>query len=179
MRNIEVEKQRQQETIDRLTDALEEATPQTGVLEELESQLKEHTETLEMNVAQYDDLIAERARINAEQKTKKKKMDAIQAEINEFATRITKAERRLEKAQNHRDEVVKDKNSAFAHLARAEQSMVQYQSSREEQLREVEDYTRQASAIVGRVRVDPGETGTSIETKLTKLQEDKVRHERA
>jgi len=179
MRTLQVDIQRQETTISKLKDTLEEATPQTGVLEELERQLAEHAETKKINENQYQDIVNEKDRLNAEQREKKTEMDAVQEEIDEINTRIEKAKSRLQKLQDRRQDVVRAKNEVFARLEDAQREKINRESELDHREKEVQDFTTQAELVSPRIRVDPGETATSIEAKLDRLNEEKERHVRA
>lgn len=163
--------QRLETRVNELQDALEEDTPQTGTLDQLEAdhaKEKEERKTLE---EQFKLAVEDKNRINAEQRTIKSKIDAIDLQIQELQAKIEKKARHKDRVKAEYDNILMQKNEAHAAVGDAEQHKANLQAERQRQEDTVANFTQQASAFSARVRIDPGETTDSLDAKLKKIEE--------
>lgn len=170
--------QRLETRVHELQDALEEDTPQTGTLDQLESDLEKEKEERKHMEDQYKLAVEEKTRINDEQRILKSKIDAIDHQVKEIEAMIAKNGRRKDRLKNEYDSLVLQKNEAVASVIDAERLKDELQSARQQQEDVVQNFIGQANQVCARVPVDQGETPNSLETKLKKLEEQIQRAER-
>jgi chromosome segregation ATPase len=170
-KQLNIQSQRLEETVDRLQDELAADTPQTGALDDLQVQLKgqQDEETLYSN--QYQDCITEKDRLDQANRELKNQLNNIDAEIKMIESKIKKAKNREQNAEEARYHGVLKKNEAYATVDYARQSLDEAKEEREKQKQTVVEWTAKASEFCARVAVHAGETCDSIEAKLIKMNE--------
>ena len=169
---MRVEWQRAQDDYEGLRDALEEETPQDGKLDELQSQLVEHEAESQQLSTDYENAVIEKDKINQEQAALKRQLGEVQAQIDEFASKIRKAEEKEGKLGEKRDRALREKNDAFARIDDARHDKQQLEKDSKAQEAKVASFNSQASQISARVPVPPNTTGTDLDNRLVKLQRD-------
>lgn len=107
----------------------------------------------------------------------KDQMAAIDLQIAEAEAKILKAESKALKASNQRITALQSKNAAIEEVQTCQESKKDVRRRRDEKVAQVADFAEQASNICPRVPVDPGETGDSLDQKLSKLTADLKKYE--
>jgi phenylalanyl-tRNA synthetase alpha subunit len=158
-----------------LKDALEKDTPQTGLLEQFEQNLKDAQDTKQMNENQYGDSINEKDKLGRDARPLKDRLNTIGGELADIDHRIKKAEARLEKAINKREEEIRKANLSHEQVEMGEHIKARLEKQRDDQISTVNSFTEQAEQVSRRIPIDAGETGDSIEAKLAKLVRDQQR----
>lgn len=170
--------QRQEEKVSRLRDELEEATPQTGLLDNYREELVKALEQETVHANQYQDQINERDRLNRTQRELKDQDSEINGKLHSAERDIQKAETRHQKFEERRLQSVLKKNEAFQSVEDAQNMLKQHQDRRERALEEVENVTAQASDHCERVPLDRGKTTADFENSYTVLQQTIERSKR-
>jgi chromosome segregation ATPase len=166
---------RQEVAIQDLKDALEADTPQTGLLEQFDQNLKDAQDTRQINENQYKDLINEKDSLNSKARVLMNQLNGFGEELANIDDRINKAKASLEKAINKREEEVRKSNQTHILLRDARDHKIRLEEERDQQVARVSDFTEQAEQISPRIPVDAGETAESLEAKLNKLQREQLR----
>jgi chromosome segregation ATPase len=164
--------QRQEEKVTQLRDQLEEATPQTGVLDSYREDLKKAQEEETVFASQYQDMVNERDRLNGAQRELKDQLDKVDSEVELAESEIKKAENHEQKLEQKRYNILLEKNVAVQAVEDAQTRLLQHQNSREEAQQELEGVIAQASAVCERVPLDRGRTTEDYESSFTRLQQD-------
>ncbi|KAK5014426.1 Structural maintenance of chromosomes protein 6, partial [Cryomyces antarcticus] len=107
----------------------------------------------------------------------KDEVDAAQKAIDETVARINKAEAKVQKAAQKRQDALYEKNNAYARIEDAKSDKVRVENARQRQADKVASFEIDAGQISARVAVDPGETPTTLDAKLMKLQKDLERYQ--
>jgi chromosome segregation ATPase len=166
-----LEVQRAEERVNTLQDELEADTPQTGTLENLETDLKKEEDEKKSLTQQYQLGLTEKERLNAEQRNLKSQVDAVDERISELDAKIMKIDERKQKLTDERYSIVLKKNEAYSKIADSEQRKQALEQARDNQATTVAVFVEGASKVSDRVAIDPGETATSLDAKLHKLGE--------
>jgi len=179
------DKKRQRLLIDRLDDGiktlrdkLEEATPQTGALEHLESELKSQQDQLTMSKNAYQDAVLVTDGVNEKQRASKAELDELDKQIEAVSTKIVKATNKVKKLDEERSTVLIRKNSGDSSIRVQENMKEQEEERRVEQQKMVNTFLEEASKICPRVVVEAHETEESLNKLYKKLSEDLVRARR-
>lgn len=164
--------------MDRLQDELQEATPQTGVLDSLQGQLQEQLSEETMYSDTYQDSVVAKDTLDAEMKTLKAQLTEADSAVSEHENKIKKAKNREVRLEEIRQKAVFEKNEFYAKIKDAEEARDALHSDRDVQRQTILEHTEQAQKISDRVAIDDGETGDSLQAKLTALLEQIERSKR-
>jgi chromosome segregation ATPase len=161
-----------EESVSRLQDKLEEATPQTGVLEEYEKKLHEATEEKRMHSDSYQLAVTAIDEKNAEQRDLKVEMDVLDSNISIIKKKVSQAETEANKLDTAKQDRLYAKNGAIASLRDAENLKEVKENERDKVKEDLVEVTRKAAEYFERVPVDAGETYHTLQLKFEKLQKD-------
>jgi len=175
MKELNLLVQRQEVALQDLKDALEADTPQEQALERLEAELKDAQETQQMNENQYQDAVVERDRLNSEIKPLMKKLSDIQRDLDNADEQVKAAERDLHRIEDQRMAKLRETNRSQEAIGDAEQQKGRLERERDLQVKQVSQFTEEASNMSLRVPIDPGETVDSIEKKLERITREQAR----
>ena len=176
-RELRIELQRLESDVEVLQDALDRDSLEEGRLDALKEGLKEAQDELVTHEASYKDSVVARDQANVALKDCREKMKTVDDEVAEIQAKINKAQKKAEKSSERRDAALRSKNAAFAELEDGQKSKERAEKQRADLAETVGIYVEQASTIHPRVAVDKGETPSSLEKKLEKLQADLQRWE--
>jgi structural maintenance of chromosomes protein 6 len=160
------------ESVSRIQDRLEEATPQTGVLEEYEKKLNEAKEEKRMHSDSYQLAVTAIDDKNAEQRELKAEMDSMDSDISIIKKKVSLAETDANKLDTARQDRSFTKNRAIANLREAENQKEVKEQERDRIKQVVEEVATKAAEYFERVPVDSGETYDTLQRKFDKLQKD-------
>ena len=161
-----------EESVSRLHDKLDEATPQTGVLEEYEKKLHAATEEKRMHSDSYRLAVTAIDEKNGEQKDLKSEMDVMDSNISIIKKKVSQAEAEANKLDTAKQDRLYAKNGAIASLRDAENLREVKETERDKVKEELVEVTRKAAEYFERVPVDAGETYHTLQLKFDKLQRD-------
>jgi len=176
-RDLQVQQQRAEEEVERLQDELEADTPQTGVLEALETDLQNAKEAKQMQENAMQDALEEKEKLDRKQHELKQQLNASQKETQEIEAKINKATAKIHKLAEKRHTALLEKNRAFQLIQDAKDEKDVLQEKRAKQEERIAEFATQASSICARVPVDANETPNSLDAKLSRLIKDKQRYE--
>lgn len=164
--------QRQEEKTTQLRDELEEATPQTGVLDKYREELQtaEAEETILGN--QFQEMVIEKSRLNREQRALKDQLNEIDSGLESAEKEVKEAATREEKFEKRRYTALLANNVAIQAVEDAQTRLQQQKNSRDGVHEEVLSVTAQASAHCARVPLDRGKTTADFENSYAILQEN-------
>ena len=170
--DLHVAQQQAETETEELQHQLEEQTPQGGKIEALERQLEEAENDKTFHSSSYQDAIDEKDKLRETHRLQEKDLAEIEEEIAGIDARINKATKKVDKLAEKRHNALLEKNQAFELIKDAEQDRDVLVQQREGQQARIENFMEQARAISERVPVDPGETASSLDKKLVKLDSD-------
>ena len=170
--NLHVAQQQAEATTEELQHQLEEQTPQGGKIEALERQLDEAENDKEFHSNSYQDAIDEKDKLRETHRLQEGELAEIEQEITEIDAKTSKATKKVNKLAERRHNALLEKNQAFELIKDAEDDKGALDQQRDSQQARIENFMEQARAISERVPVDPGETASSLDRKLVKLDSD-------
>lgn len=164
--------QRAQEVVGQLQDAIEEDRIEEGRLQALKENLQEAKDDLATQQSSFGECVVSQDKAKDSMKTAREQMAAIDARIEEATTKQKKAESRTLDRSKQRQKDLQQKNLAINAVKDAKDRFAHEDRKRDELVYIVADHTTQATEISARVPVPEGETATSLDKKLEKLQKD-------
>ena len=180
-RRLNLALQRAQERVDKLESELSAATPDAGVIEDLEESLKEVQGEKKFTEDQFEDITNEKDRLNRTARTQKNELDAATQQLTDLKGKLDVAQGKVDKLTSKRATALRHKNDAFQAVTDAQANKAEWEQKRQEQLAVVEEDTSAALTIShprGRIDVPHGETEESLRRKLEILQQQIVASER-
>jgi structural maintenance of chromosomes protein 6 len=160
------------EKVSQLQDKLEEATPQSGVLERLENQLKEAKAAKELLNNSWMDSVTQLDELNALNRELKEQMDAWDSNITIIKKKVSKADRDAQNLDVRRQDLVLNKNQAVADKRSAESDKEAREKDCDEEKEKLAKHTESALKYFERIPVDKGETYDSLDAKYKRLHKD-------
>ena len=169
---LKIDVQQAETMVDELQDALEEDSVEEGRLESLKQQLEDAREEKIGHEASYEESVVAKDRNRESVEKAKNEMAKIDAQLKEAEAKVLKAESKLTRCVNQRSSALTEMNAAYESVRAAKEELETIKEGREERVRRVEDFTRQANEICPRVPVEHGATYDSLDRKISKLQKD-------
>lgn len=175
--SLRVAMQSVQRLVDELQDALENDAVEEGRLEALKTQLVEAQEEVGTCEASFEDSVLEIDKIKEAMGVCRSRMKKLDLQIAEFKARLDKAEKAAAKASTRRQTALHDKNEVITKEEVAVSQEATLEQERQEKLGVVVSFIEEASKICRRVPVEAGQTCTSLDKKLQKLNADLRKYE--
>lgn len=171
-RELQIASQRADDAVDELKEEIEKDSVEDGRLEVLEQSLEEAKEEKTVNEGSYQDSV--NAIDQAKQKllVERNRLAGMDARLEELRSKQRRVDAEAVRLAQDRKNALGEKNAAFSRIDDAKEDRARLNRRRQEVVDRVADYTEKASQISGRVNVDPGETPTSLDKKLEKLEND-------
>ena len=169
---MKIEMQRAENVVDELEDALDQDAVEEGRLDVLKDQLAEAKEEKITHEASYGDSVIAKDKNNDLLRTSREQMASKDVIIEEAKAKLLKAESKVARCESQRSSALRDKNAAFDSVESEKLERAQYERERDEESERVDEFRRKASDFCPRVPVNEGETGDSIDLKMTKLNKD-------
>lgn len=166
-----------QRIVDELQDALENDAVEEGRLEALKTHLIEAQEEVGTCEASFEDSVLEIDKIKESMGVSRSRMKNLDLQIAEFKARLDKAEKAAAKASTRRQTALHDKNELIVSEEVAVSQKATLQQGRQEKVEVVVAFKGEASKICARVPVEAGQTCTSLDKKLQKLNADLRKYE--
>ena len=174
---LRIAMQKAEDVVEQLQDALDRDAIEEGRLDALKDQLKEAEEERATHAGSYEDSVIASDNAKETLGLKREELSTIDLRIQEAMTKLEKAKSRSEKIAEQRRKAMKQKDAAIEEVSKAKKLHAEHEKDRVDKIAVVADFTEQASKICSRVPVDPGETASSIDKKLAKLEKDVERFE--
>lgn len=175
--SLRVAMQSAQRIVDELQDALENDAVEEGRLEALKTQLVEAQEEVGTCEASFEDSVLEIDKIKESMGVSRSKMKNLDIQIVELKARLDKAEKAAAKASTRRQTALHEKNGVITKEEVAVSQKVTLEQERQEKVGVVAAFIGEASKICARVPVEAGQTCTSLDKKLQKLNADLRKYE--
>ncbi|KAF2267665.1 dna repair protein-like protein rad18 [Lojkania enalia] len=178
-RQLKIQFQTAQESVERLESELSAATPNAGMIEQLEEALRDVQNEKDFEEGQYQDTIIEKDKLNAEARGSKSSLEEAQDRLSSLNIALGKAASKADKMARKREEVLREKNRALEEVHAAERNKTEWEQKRGAQLGIVEENTQYAMLISSaRVEVPRGETHDSLMKKLDRLVTEREESEK-
>lgn len=169
--------QKAEDVVEKLQDALDSDAIEEGRLEALKEHLAEAEEERTTYAGSFEESVIASDKAKESLRTKREQLSEIDLRIEEATTKLNKAKARFAKAEDQRGKALQRKNTAIESVQDAKDKLAHTESERDDKATVVAHFIEEASKICARVPVDAGETGTSIDKKLAKLDADVKRFE--
>ncbi|KAL8797596.1 MAG: hypothetical protein Q9195_000413 [Heterodermia aff. obscurata] len=169
--------QQAEDIVEKLQDALESDAIEEGRLDALKEHLAEAEEEKAAHVGSFEESVIACDKAKDLLRTKKEEMSEIDHRIEGATTKLKKVEARAAKAEGQRGMALQQKNAAIKFAEKVKDALADMEAERDEKAGLVTHFIEQASLICARVAVDAGESGSSIDKKLAKLEADVKRFE--
>lgn len=169
VRDFVVQLQRQEEKVNQLKDQLEEATPQTGLLDSYREELKSAESDEEILSNQFQDFVIEKRKLNAQGRELKDKLNEIDKELELAEQDVRNVQARHDDLERKRYNLLLEKNRAVQAAEDAQTRLRGLQNRRQELQDELQSATAQAGEHSERVPLDRGKSTKDFENALTQL----------
>ncbi|KAL9026519.1 MAG: hypothetical protein Q9196_004825 [Gyalolechia fulgens] len=176
-REHRLEVQRIEAEIEDVQDTLDKDAVEEGKLEALKEGLSEAKEELATHQASFGDSVIAVDKARESLRTLRERMKSMDSEIAEVQAKIRKAETKRVKLSERREAALREKNSAFAELEQAKEMQENTRKARTDIAETVAIWIGEASQVCPRVPIDKGETYSTVEKRMEKLQADLKRAE--
>ncbi|KAF2175035.1 dna repair protein-like protein rad18 [Zopfia rhizophila CBS 207.26] len=175
---IKAQLRRAQADVDRLEQELNDATPEAGLIERLEEDLRTVEEEKAFAEEQFQDTVNQKDILDEENASRKRKMETAQERREQLESEQGKAEIKARKLRDKREGALRDKNQALQKVNEAENAKSQLDRNHAEQSEVVNGTIEQASQICDRIGVAERETYQRLEKQLQRLQRERETSER-
>ena len=169
--------QEAEDVVEKLQDALDSDAIEEGRLDALKAHLAEAEEEKVAHAGSFEESVIACDKAKELLRIKKEEMSEIDRRIEGATATLSKVEARAAKAAGERGMALQQKNAAIEVVEETKSELAATEAERDEKARVVTDFTEQASSVCARVSIDAGETGSSIDKKLAKLDADIKRFE--
>lgn len=164
--------------MERLELELSAATPDTGVLEQLEESLREAQEAEVFERGQLEDIMAQRIKLSDLSREQMRSKVAAQREIEQSEMELDKLSKNAEKLKAKREQALREKNAALEEVQEAENTKKQWEERRGQAQANLTRDLAMAEQICPRVEVPRGETYASLDKKRQRLARERAESER-
>ncbi|TLD20156.1 putative DNA repair protein Rad18 [Venturia nashicola] len=169
VKDFVVQIQRQEEKVTQLKDQLEEATPQTGLLDSYREGLKTAESDEEILSNQLQDFVIEKKKLNAQARELKDKLNDIDSELEAADREVRNVQARHDDLEQKRYQLLLEKNRAVQAVEDAQTRLQGLQTGRQEMQDDLLSVTAEASEHSERVPLDRGKSTEDFENELKVL----------
>ncbi|KAF2466767.1 dna repair protein-like protein rad18 [Lindgomyces ingoldianus] len=177
-KRLTVQFQEAQSAVENLEEELNAATPDAGLIAQLEKDLREVKNDKKFIEQQYQDNVTEKDDLDKSQRKSKADLDAAQARLERLNIELGKAEAKASKLSHRREQALREKNRSLEEANEAQENKSEWDRKRGQQQELVQGTIAEAEQVCPRVEVPPRETFQSLETKLQRLQKERQDSER-
>ena len=177
-KDLRLAMQNAEDIAEKLQDALDSDAIEEGRLDALKEHLAEAEAEKVAHEGSFEESVIACDKAKDIMRIKKEEMAEMDHRIEGAKTKLKKVQDRASKAEGQRGMALQQKNAAIKFVEEAKDALAAMEAERDEKARVVTDFIEQASRVCARVSVDPGETGSSIDKKLEKLDADVKRFEK-
>lgn len=171
MKNLTANAQRAQERVETLEAELDDDNVVDGRLEGLRTGLQESEKQFQI----HENSFVSNQKAMDEQNNKcthlKALSDQAKSLVANYNAKIEKAGDRVKRITRNRQLSLQQKNEAIDKVEVAKAAELKAIRAHEAQAKHVDDFIQQASQICERIPVDPGETSTSLDSKIEKIHQ--------
>lgn len=171
-KNLVIGVQSAKSIVEELQDALDHDVIEEGRLDVLKEHLVEAKEEVTTHEASYEDSVVAIDKARESMKSSRDQMTILDAQISEVEAQINKADSKATRVSAQRDGALHLKNSTHDSIDTAVLHKEAIEKQRTEKVAVVAHFIEQANGICARIRVDAGETRSSLDKKLSKLDSD-------
>lgn len=170
VKDFVVQIQRQEAKVAELKDQLEEATPQTGLLDSYREELRtaESDEGILSN--QFEDFVIEKRRLNGQARELKDKLTEIDNELESAEQEVRNVQARHDHLERRRYNLLLEKNVSVQAVEDAQSRLQGLQTTRQEAHDQLQSITAEASEHSERVPLDRGKSTQDFEKSYAVLQ---------
>jgi len=175
---LQIEKQKADDELAKMREALEQDKIEEGYLDLLQVNLQEAEEEKKIYEGSYQDSVNE---IDKSRETVKQTGEQVQAKrqaVAEAEFKAKKAQAAASKASTQRQTALYEKNEALQRIDDAKSDKGVIENKHQAMLARVKDFTEKASKVSPRVTIDAGETPDSLEKKLERLNHELDEYQR-
>jgi chromosome segregation ATPase len=170
--------QQAQENVERLEAELSAATPDDGMIEQLEAMLQEAENEKAFEEGQYQDIVVQGDELDKQAKTQKRSLEDVQRRVGTVNMELGKARTKADQLKNKREEALRNKNEALDQVQAAQHNKTQWEQARGDQQAKIEGVASEAAQICARVEVPEGESHDRLMKKLERVQKQREQNER-
>ncbi|KAL2816854.1 P-loop containing nucleoside triphosphate hydrolase protein [Aspergillus cavernicola] len=167
-----IERQRKEDRVDELEDALQKESSEGGGLEILQAALRETEEERHLNNNSLKDSANAMTNMMQVLKGIRQELAAKDAEIARFQEELRVTESEQHMIADKRRKRIGEKNTAVEHIDGIKRNRERVNQKKDEAAARVLDYCEKASLVSQRVEIDQGETAASLDKKLDRLHKD-------
>ena len=167
---LRLQRERTEQTVQKLKEDLEAAIPQDGVLDALKDQLQQVEGERDYMQSQYELASDNKAQLTAEVDELQKAVDTASAQLGAYQEKFDKAKRAHQAAVDRRVTVLRTKNEGDNRVNDAKREKAEADDAFQRVAQVVEEFNREASTFCARVTVPTGETTNSLDKKLTEME---------
>lgn len=171
--DLKLEMQEKEDESERLREVFESGGNETQQVDVLQKLLEDAEEEMNLHRGSLNDCQAAKAEKIQELKLVRRRLAALDEKISQLQLDARVAESERSRVDSRRIDIIAEKNSAIAGITQQEQLVQSLQKKYETALEVLEEFTLKATMVSPqRVPVDEGETRTSLDNKLERLQRD-------
>lgn len=173
---LKISMQKKEDHAETLRDELDKENPEDGRLDNLRAALEEAEGDKQVNEGSYNDSVQAMNDMIQELKEIRREMTINDQKIKDLLekSRVAGSEQSL--VEGRRRELFDEKNAAEAKLEREKEDRAKLQERLDRAKARVVEYCEKAGMVSPRVAVNEGETATSLDHKLVKLNKDLERY---
>ena len=173
---LKIEMQRMEDQVESLREELERENPEDGRIDTLRATLKEAEEDKAIQDGSYHDSVQAMNELVQNLKDVRREQSIHDQTVSELVNRSRVASDEQKLVDHKRRDVLNRKNTALANIDQQKSERDRIRDKRQQAEARVLDYSEKASQISPRVAVDEGESLSSLDQKLTKLNRDLERY---
>jgi chromosome segregation ATPase len=170
-KQLKIELQRAQSTVDRLEGELSDSTPDAAAIEVLQESLTNAEVELGRAEKLYEDMVIQVDQLDVVIRENKTRLEAAQRIEKELDFKLTKAQATVKKYQSQREEDLRSKNSAIAQVTAAESNRALWEEAQRDAQADLDAKVLEAQAeCPERVPVPTGKDTKALLKQLAGLQ---------
>lgn len=173
---LKIEMQRMEDHVESLREELERENPEDGRLDSLKEALKEAEEDKMIQDGSYGDSVRAMNKMVQDLKEIRREQAAKDQHVSDLVNRSKVASDEQKLVEHQRRDLIHRKNNAIGDIDKQRTERTRVKDKLDQAEARVLDYSEKASQISPRVAVDEGETLSSLDQKLTKLNRDLERY---
>lgn len=177
-KSIRLAMQKAEDIVEKLQDALDSDAIEEGRLDALKEHLEEAEEERAAHAGSFEESVIASDKAKETLRTKREQLSRMDSRVEEATNKLAKVKARSAKAEEQREKALQRKNAAISSVVQAKEALARTEEERDDKTAVVAHFVEQANVVCARVPVDAGETSSSLDKKLIKLDTDVKRFER-
>ena len=171
-RDLVIAFQKAQDQVEAVQEAIKEDNVESGKLDFLRRELADLEEQNALNDENYQDAYTAYTAKVEQLSTAQELVDDCDPKITSLEAAAQTAKVEAQDQDKKRARLLGDKNDAIARIEDGKKDRQKLEDEREAIMNTIEEFSRQASEICGRINIDAGETMDTLQRKYTRLQEE-------